>query len=286
VRANIGGKRIWFDTIGPSLRADHRDAEDRPTILALHGGPGVDHTSVRGVVEPLADLGQIVLIDQCGHGRSDYGDTSQWTLESWAADIASFCEVLDIRKPVLFGASFGAMVALAVAGMFPDLPAALVLSNSGAGLVDHNSTVEVFRRLGGDEVANIAWQFLEEPAVDIGNAYEEICLPHYSRRPGAHEYASSTFAKAVRTPEVGAYFQSRIHSLDPTQHAAAVRCRTLIICGTDDVMVPRSVATDLLHMFPHGVAQLEFVPDAGHWLYRDNPEHAYGILRRFISASD
>jgi pimeloyl-ACP methyl ester carboxylesterase len=233
-----------------------------------------------------ADLAQIVLIDQFGHGRSDYGDASQWTIEDWATDIASFCDVLEIKKPIIFGASFGGMVALAVAGMYPDLPAALVLSNSGAGLIDHAAIIEVFRRLAGDEVANIAWQFLEEPDTDIGDAYDEFCLPLYSRRPGAREYAASMFATAIRTPDVGVHFQSQIHSLDPAQHAAAVRCPTLIICGTDDVMVPQSVARGLLQMFPPETAQLDFVPDAGHWLYRDNPDHAYGILRSFIAAHD
>jgi hypothetical protein len=32
-------------------------------------------------------------------------------------------------------------------------------------------------------------------------------------------------------------------------------------------------------MFPPETARLDFVPDAGHWLYRDNPDHPYGILR-------
>ncbi len=81
MRAKLKTKRIWFDTIGSSLA----DASDRPTILALHGGPGIDHSSVRPSVEPLADLCQILLIDQCGHGRSDYGHPDDWTIESWAS---------------------------------------------------------------------------------------------------------------------------------------------------------------------------------------------------------
>jgi len=87
MRAKLKSKRIWFDTIGSSL-ADDADQGERPTILALHGGPGIDHSSVEPTVTPLADLGQILLIDQCGHGRSDYGYADDWTIEAWASDIA------------------------------------------------------------------------------------------------------------------------------------------------------------------------------------------------------
>ena len=281
MRAQLRTKRIWFDTIGSSL-ADEADQGERPIILALHGGPGIDHSSVRPSVAPLGDLGQILLIDQCGHGRSDYGEPKDWTVESWASDIAELCEVLEVTRPILFGSSFGAMVALAVAGLFPELPSALVISNSGAGLIDHEATKEAFRRLGGDDVADIAWQSLEHPSPEASEAYNEVCLPFYSHRPGAAEFARSLFASSIRTPEVGTHFQSTIKSLQPGRHAATVLCPTLILCGADDVMVPEPVARGLLGLFSPSVAKLELVPDAGHFLYRDNPEHAYRVLRSFI----
>jgi len=283
MRAQLNGKRIWFDTIGPSLPTEGAEIDERPTIVALHGGPGIDHSSVRGSVEPLADLAQIVLIDQCGHGRSDYGEPSMWTIESWAADVAEFCDALEIKRPILFGSSFGAMVALATAGMFPDLPSALVVSNSSGGLTDHVATVEAFRRLGGDEVAAIAWRWLEDLDDEADEAFDEFCVPFYGHRPGAREHAAAMFSRAIRTPELGQHFQSMIKTLKPEKHAAAVRCRTLIMCGTDDVMVPQSLATELHQMFAPSIARLEFVPEAGHFLYRDNPEHAYRVLRAFIN---
>jgi len=259
---------------------------ERSTILALHGGPGIDHSSVRPSVEPLADLGQVLLIDQCGHGRSDHGQPADWNIESWASDVAELCDVLELRNPILFGSSFGAMVALAVAGMFPELASGLVISNSGAGLIDNEATRDAFRQLGGDEVAQIAWNFLEHPSAEAGEAYDELCLPFYSHRPGAAEFAQSLFAKAIRTPEVGEHFQSQIKSLQPNEYAKAVRCPTLILCGVEDVMVPKSVARELLGLFPHSVARLEFIPGAGHFIYRDNPEHAYRVLRSFVAAQD
>ena len=282
MRAKLKTKRIWFDTIGSSL-ADDAERGERPTILVLHGGPGIDHSPVRPTVTPLADLGQILLIDQCGHGRSDYGRPDDWTVEAWASDIAELCDVLEVTKPILFGSSFGAMVALAVAGMFPELPSALVISNSGAGIIDHDATKEAFRRLGGDAVADIAWQSLEHPSPEASEAYHEACLPFYSHRPGAAEFARSMFASSIRTPEVGTHFQSTIKSLRPDRHAATVVCPTLILVGSDDVMVPEPVAHILHGFFSPSVATLDLVPDAGHFLYRDNPEHAYRVLRSFIA---
>lgn len=107
-------------------------------------------------------------------------------------------------------------------------------------------------------------------------------MPFYSHRSGAAEFAESLFAAAIRTPEVGEHFQSTIKSLQPAKYASTVTCPTLILCGADDVMVPESVALDLFGLFPPSVAQLEFVPEAGHFLYRDNPDHAYRVLRSFM----
>ncbi len=121
------------------------------------------------------------------------------------------------------------------------------------------------------------------PSAEAFEAYSEFCLPFYSHSPGAADFAGSMFTSAIRTPEVGIHFQSTIKTLEPDVHAATVVCPTLILVGSDDVMVPEPVAHSLHGFFPPSVATLDLVPDAGHFLYRDNPDHAYRVLRSFIA---
>ena len=85
----------------------------------LHGGPGFDHTSWADTMGPLSEWAQVVVYDHRGNGRSDARPREKWTLEQWGDDVTSFCDALDIEKPVVVGSSFGGFVAMSYAGRHP-----------------------------------------------------------------------------------------------------------------------------------------------------------------------
>ena len=85
---------------------------ERPTLLLLHGGPGADHSLFKPEFAAVSDVAQIVYLDQRGSGRSDTSSPAMWNWQQWADDVAAFCRTLDIPRPVLVGASSGALVAL------------------------------------------------------------------------------------------------------------------------------------------------------------------------------
>ena len=51
---------------GPVIR-------EKPTLLLLHGGPGLDHSIYKPAFSTLADVAQVVFLDHRGNGRSDSG---------------------------------------------------------------------------------------------------------------------------------------------------------------------------------------------------------------------
>ena len=106
-RISLGDVRLWFDVSGPSVLADGDTTVDRPTIVAVHGGPGVDHTNVKAKLAPLAEYAQVVYYDQRGHGRSDHSTSEHWNLRTWADDLRRLCDALSLDKPVVLGTSFG-----------------------------------------------------------------------------------------------------------------------------------------------------------------------------------
>jgi pimeloyl-ACP methyl ester carboxylesterase len=79
----------------------------RPTVIGVHGGSGIDSTSLIGVLGPLAGVAQTIRFDQRGHGRSDHGQPDNWTVDSWADDLAGLIDVLGSEPPLLLGTSFG-----------------------------------------------------------------------------------------------------------------------------------------------------------------------------------
>lgn len=150
--------RLFFDVEGTGLVVDGPSMRQRPTLVLLHGGPGFDHTVFRPSYSQLADAAQVVYLDLRGHGRSDRGDPSRWTVDVWAEDVRGFCDVVGIEHPVMLGWSAGGTVAMAYAARYPDHPAKLVLQSTMARF-DFDRIVEGFRRVGGDEAAEVAREF-------------------------------------------------------------------------------------------------------------------------------
>src|SRR5262249_55643932 len=108
---DVNGIRLFFDVERASLVPDGPAMREKPTLLLLHGGPGLDHSVYKPVVSALSDVAQVVYLDHRGNGRSDAGSRERWTLSQWADDVQAFCEVLGIVGPIVYGASFGGMVA-------------------------------------------------------------------------------------------------------------------------------------------------------------------------------
>jgi len=72
MRISLGDVSLWFDVSGPSVISQGDTTVERPTLVVVHGGPGLDHIIVRARLAPLAEHVQVVFYDQRGHGRSDH----------------------------------------------------------------------------------------------------------------------------------------------------------------------------------------------------------------------
>ena len=92
---------------------------ERPTVVALHGGPGFDQGYLRPGLSPLGAHAQVVFVDLRGQGRSGRPPLHTCTLERMADDVAELCDRLGIVEPVVFGHSAGGFVALHLALRHP-----------------------------------------------------------------------------------------------------------------------------------------------------------------------
>ena len=184
----VNGVRLFFDVEGAKLVPDGPAMREKPTLLLLHGGPGFDHSIYKPAYSALADLVQIIYLDHRGNGRSEDGPQESWNLAQWGDDVRTFCEVLGIERPIVLGASFGGMVALAYATRHPAHPSKLVLiSTEAAGGTHRDRRVELFERFGGPEVGALARRrFLEvqgHPDQASLDAWRRLAFPLYTRIP-------------------------------------------------------------------------------------------------------
>src|SRR5258707_7626412 len=150
MHVSVNGVRLFFDVEGAKFVPDGPVMRETPVLLMLHGGPGFDHSIYRPAYSTLADIAQIVYLDFRGNGRSEDGPREGWNLAQWGDDVRTFCDALGITDPIVLGASFGGMVALAYATRHPTHPSRLILiSTEAAGGSHPERRVELFERFGG-----------------------------------------------------------------------------------------------------------------------------------------
>jgi pimeloyl-ACP methyl ester carboxylesterase len=284
VRVSLGDVSLWFDVPGPSVIPQGGTAVERPVLVAVHGGPGLDHVNLKAELSPLADHLQVLYYDQRGHGRSDHCTPDSWNLRTWADDLRRLCDVLGLVKPVVLGSSFGGHVALTYTGLFPSHPGGVILANTSGGRSDHQLSAEVFRRLGGDEAAAAAERDFTDPTEESLAEFRRVCHPLYSSRAADADQVSQQRTRSILTTDVNRhYFRNEAPTFDPWSVLGMIKSPVLILAGEDDPVCPLPIAEELARRLPADTTRLLRLPGARHTIFRDRPDLAFPAVRNFVS---
>jgi proline iminopeptidase len=283
MRIGLGDVSLWFDVSGPSVIPAGDTTIERPAVVAVHGGPGLDHLTVKGALDPLAGDFQVVYFDQRGHGRSDRSSAEFWNLPTWADDLRRLCDALGLVKPVVLGSSFGGDVALSYAGLFPDHPGAVILTNTTGGRSDQERVIEAFGRLGGPGAAGIMRRAYADRTGEAQADFTRVCYPLYSSTPGWPEESRLFQARMIKNIDVNLHYAGELVSgFDPWTVAADVRCPVLVLAGEDDPISPLPVVEEMASRLPAQTTRLVRLPGARHTIFRDRPDLAFPAVRDFV----
>jgi pimeloyl-ACP methyl ester carboxylesterase len=105
-------------------------------VLRLHGGPGFSHEYLEAFESFLPQAGiEMYYYDQLGCNNSDQPeDSSLWTLPRYAAEVEEVRSALGLGKFVLYGHSWGGILAIEYALQHPEHLSGVVISNMTAGV--------------------------------------------------------------------------------------------------------------------------------------------------------
>lgn len=281
MRVSIGDVKLFVDVDGPGLVPDGATMRERPTLVMLHGGPGLDHTPFKQqYFSPLTSVAQVVYYDHRGNGRSDRGTPKQWNLDTWADDVVRLCDALGIEQPVVFGGSFGGFVAVNYALRHPGHAAKLILSSTTAH-IDLDRSYTMFERLGGAEARMVAEAFWTSATEETFAEYQRVCLPLYTQRAQQPE----VFARMTRNLDVAAHFRrSGEMRFDYRPRLGNIRCPVLVMAGALDPMVTIEDARELAAALPEATTRFAEFPAAGHMLAFEDPNAVIPLVMEFIRA--
>jgi proline iminopeptidase len=246
MRISVSDVSLYFDVDGAALTPRGDVMIQRPTLLLLHGGPGADHSLFKPEFSALTDVAQIIYLDQRGSGRSDTGSPATWIWRQWADDVAAFCATLDITRPVLVGTSSGALVALTCAAHHPELAGGLILDSPLGVPTTLTETLDLFERRGGPLARKAAHRYLTGDTSDQAvRAWKQRALPLYGDA-AAQADTQQRRARARLNEEVLTHFRrGGCGPADATGHLPAITCRTLILAGEHDPVVPAAATRRL-----------------------------------------
>lgn len=290
---------------GHELYVDESGNPDGIPVLFLHGGPGVacDKYS-RRFFDP--QMYRIITWDQRGCGRSTpYASIENNTLQDLLADMEVIRQTLSVRKWMLFGGSWGALLALAYAAQYPQQMLGLILR--GVFLGREQDTRWLFDRDGAGRIFPDYWQ--EFAGCFPESERDDLLTACHQRLTGTDELARMSAAKAY------CIWDAQSSTLRPSQEvldaysdvhkALALASITthylknnlflgeqgilpllpglsnvpgIIIHGRYDMICPLENATTLQRLWP--AAELHIVRDAGHSAYEP------GIRDALIRATD
>jgi pimeloyl-ACP methyl ester carboxylesterase len=280
MKIRVNGVSLYFDVEGPGLVAHGDTMRQRPTVVALHGGPGIDHSWLKPMLAPLARVAQIVYLDHRGNGRSERGSPETWNLATWADDVRAFCDALGIERPVVLGTSFGGFVAQAYATRHPNHPGKLVLAGTSPRFHAERAFAQ-FGRLGGPDAAAIARRYFTDPSGDIFQKYMEVCLPLYRRVPPP---PTENPGAPILNLEVARHFiGGEWHTFDFRSSLRAIACPTLILAGEEDPVLPIVGAEEMAAGIAPRLVRFERFAGVGHEVLSESPR-ALALVEEFLQS--
>jgi pimeloyl-ACP methyl ester carboxylesterase len=276
MHVDVNGVQLFFDVDGSALVPDGSEMRHRPTVVLVHGGPGVwDHSYFKPDFAPLAEHAQVVYLDLRGHGRSDWGDAGAFSFEACADDVRVFCDTVGIARPIVFGHSMGGPIVLLYGARHPGHAAGLVVQ-SGFARFDIPRLVEGFRRVVGDEVAEIARRSFRG---------EEVADEEWARVSaafGPHVPDKEQGARPRKNLELNSPGMDVVRRTDIVDQLSRINVPTLVSVGELDPVTPAGAAEEIMDGLSEGIAQLEVIDGAGHWAWKDAPDRFWSMIVEFI----
>jgi proline iminopeptidase len=283
MRIAVDGTELYVDVDGPQIEVRGQDVIERPTLLALHGGPGFDHVHLKPALGPLREHAQIVYVDLRGQGRSGRPPIETCTLEQTADDVAALCGRLGIERPVVLGHSAGGFVALHLAVRHPEVAGGLVLCSTAPTLepISDGEPAPALADRAGPEATEVAARvFGGDMSPATMEEFARLVAPFYAG-PAHMEVPLQLFPLSSFNPDVAQhFFQNLASQYDLRPRLGEIGVPTLVVCGAYDWVCPPAASRLLARSIPR--AELLMLEDAGHFSFAEEPEWFLDAVAGFL----
>jgi proline iminopeptidase len=281
--------------LGDGRRAAYEAIGDGPPLFHFQGGPGISATFLRSDAELLADHFTVYIVDPPGSGGSTPpSDSSQYDHLGHARFYDEVRRALGVGQATIMGVSFGGIVALTYAALFPDATLrciAMAARAIGQEIESEEEAAEMqaFLARHADQPwypsARKTWDEWTERVLATEDAHEldvmmaEV-LPLYAADPDrpAVKALIEEWRRDGRSDLAAVKaWESRLwQTMDVRPLLAEIRCPTLVLVGALDLICGPTHGRLIAAAVPG--AELKIVPDSGHLI----PVEAADVFRESV----
>ena len=242
--------------------------QGRP-VMILHGLFG-SARNWQGIARQLSVNYQLVMVDMRNHGNSPHHDETGYI--HMAEDIRLLAQTMDIGPISVIGHSMGGKVAMLFGLHYPELIDKLIVMdiapvNYVRGFADLIDAM-IALPLENIENRNHAARILERDIDDAG--VRTFLLQNLVRKDNRYQWRLNLKALKNGLKEIGQFPEQN------GQHHG----QTLFLGGEEsDYLLPEHHG-DIYSLFPN--AQINTIPEAGHWLHADQPQLVIDNIKQFI----
>jgi pimeloyl-ACP methyl ester carboxylesterase len=216
----VNGVNLW-----------HRVTGEGEPVVQIHGA-GFGHFNLDPVTPILNDHFTVVDYDQRGYGQSDKPD-QHYDMEVWADDAVALMDALDIESAHIHGSSMGGMIAIVVAGKYPDRTRSAVINCAAAKLGRAGQLI--FRNwidLARDDPDGPGSRTLAELI-----AWQAVNIEFLEANPDVVDHIQQILTDSNEVGPYTAACQAMI-DMDLTPWLGMIKAPSLVIGGDLDIMTP------------------------------------------------
>jgi len=258
---------------------DYGTAESgQPPVVLVHGLGGCWQNWLENIPRVAASGRRVLALDLPGFGFSEM-PAEEISISGYGKVLNELCDRLDIGESVLVGNSMGGFVSAEVAIQFPARVARLVLV-SAAGITTTNvsrAPVTAGFRVAaaiGARTAAMSEKVVVRPRLRAPIYSSFIRYPNRIPTDLLYEITRGS-GRPGFMPALRAIFE-----YDFRDRLSEIRCPTLIVWGSEDLLVPRSDADEFEHLIPNSRKVL--FEDTGHTAMIERPPTFNNCLLEFL----
>jgi len=247
-----------------------------PPMILAHGFSdlGLCWSAVAEAVEQNYD---VIMPDVRGHGQSDVPESGYDWL-TLAEDLVGIIEGLGLEKPIILGHSMGAMTALILAGLYPEIPGAILLEDPPPLWMPSSATPEDIAERQADRRKSILSMKDKTREQLIDSQRQDS--PRWSDQELEH-WADSKLSVHVNVTQLFKHDERNV--FDWPSLLPNITCPTLLI--TADPEQGAIVTDEALQQLKPLVPKIQIAPiaDAGHSIHREQFEAYMDAVQTFLA---